>query len=396
MSAPSLEDVGASLVQQILGLGRTMHMYEPTNHAVTAALGNLAATLNSLLPHGKGQVRLQFIDNILIINDSRVNPKRAVVSTFELLKRVFDERGIGGFRFTRAMDPETLRRFFSVFIQPVPDLPSRQALRVALDQFAPFGVELMEVRTLGGDDDIEPVKVNSMGFALQTYARAMVAFREFVRALREGRDPFESPLNSVRVVQELIEVSQEKPSNLLRCLWLMAVQRMDAQSDPASLAAGNATIIALMMGRVMGLGRLSLLDLGSSTLLAGVPLELFPGVVALDERSRSPEQVRALFAQAMPYLTGALQLNAAAAKRLIVSSEYLLPYLDPRTGQPSGQHPYARLAAVAHAFALRVGAPHAPMPPHHALAHVQAGAGSYFDPVAVSALTAVVQGYVPA
>lgn len=390
-----LEDIGASIVQQILGLGRTMHMYEPTNHAVTAALSNLASGLNALLPHGQGQVRLQFIDNILILNNTRVNPKRAVVTTFELLKRVFDERGIGGLAFTRAMDPETLRQFFGAFIQPVPDQPSQQRLRVALDQFAPFGIELIQARTLGGDDDLEPVRVGSMGFALQTYARSIVAFREFVQALREGRDPLDSPLNSVRVVQELIEVSNEKPSNLLRCLWLMAVQRLDAKTDPSSLVAGNAAITAIMMGRIMGLGRLSLLDVGSGTLLAAVPSELFPGMVAADEQSRTPEQVRALFGQAMPHLTAALQLNLATAKRLLVSSEYLLPYLDPRTMQPTGQHPYARVAAVAHAFSARLTPSYAPMPPQHALAQVQVGSGTYFDPVAVAALTAVVQGYMP-
>ncbi len=389
----NLEDIGASLVQQILGLGRTMHMYEPTNHAVTGALTNMAMSLNSLIPHGKGMVKLQFIDNILIVNEDRVNPKRAVAPSFEALKQVFFDRGIGGFAFMRAMDPETLRRFFTVFIQPVPDESSRQRLRATLDQFAAEGIELLQIRTLGGDDEIKPVPVSSMGFALQSYARAIMAFREFVKALREGRDPLDSPLNVVRVVQELIEVAQEKPSNLARCLWLMAVQRDALAGDPGSLNAGNAAITAIMIGRVLGLGRLSLLDLGSATLLASAPTELCPGVVPADERARTRAQVQDLFGQAMPAFAASVQFNAAAVKRLLVSAEYLLPYLDPVTGAPSQQHPYSRLAAVAHGFNARLGNPQHPLPPPHAFADLQTLQGSVYDPVPVAALGVVVQGY---
>ena len=386
MSA-KLQLLGRSLALQLLRVLRTMRIHDPSNRALLLATENLKDTVNTLWAALDGKVRLQFVDGMIYLNDTRVRIDGSAIDQIRSLEREFAARSLGGLCFNRPVDSAGLKDFLVLFNSPVESEEDAQNLRGKLQAFRALALELLDPGTLSdGLQEEQALRVDRKTFALQTYAKAVVAIREFILALREGRDPAASTLPITRIVQDLIDVATERINFMLK---LAAIKT--AHEYPFNHAA-NTCVLALVIGKALQIDRIALVDLGTSALLADVGFALLPPELTerrdqlseLDRKevlSHMTRQVRVLLAQG--------QVNDAVLRRAIVAFEHHRPYRDPETGRMAETHVFSRIVAVADAFdALTTRRPwREGYTADEALRVLHQQAGTRFDPVIVRVLT---------
>lgn len=372
----------ARTVLQLLSAIRTAQLHGPGNHATTTAIQRLVEVANALIDSSGGVVRIQLVDDILLVNAIRFQPRTISHQHFDTLKGFLHERGIGGVAFLRPLTEAEVREWLVVASRPVRDERDAAELRAALQRLVDLGIEVLEIQTLAGVDDFASVNVSTMSYALQTYARAVIGFRELVSALRAGRDPFSGRIHVVRVVQDLVDIAGERIDLLLKILELRRVNGALLKDSYSEVHAANTCLASILIGRLLGLDRVALLDLGTSALLADVGFALLPEALTERQSVLSPQEyaeLRVFMMRAVQSLIGRGRLSDAMMRRVIVAYEHHEPQRD--------AHLYSRIVAVADAFdALVSGRPwRAPNEPTVALAMLRQDR-QRFDPLVVETL----------
>ena len=387
--------LGRTLVLQLNATLRTLFVHGPSNTAFLAVLDKLTATINELLPHCGDRLEIRVYDDIVMLNGGVLRQSAQTAAIFGALARQLGLRGIGGLIFTRPMDGEVLRHWFLRFGQPAETADQRALIARSLGELETYGVQTLEPRALTRHD-LELVRLNSLSFAIQAYARAIVSFRSFVLALEGGRDPFVGNLNLVRVVQDLVDIASTSPGLLRRVLALRDEHRdafMGVAGDYAARHAASMCLWSLLLGATLELGRFELLDLGTSALLAKVGFALLPEDMTEKAGELSPEerrQVRLATVRAVQALIAKSRLSDIMMRRVVVAYEHQRPYAHP-SGERTNTHVYSRVVAVTDAFDAML----TPRPWRDALSmdsavdNLRAQAGQRFDPVLVGLLCQV-------
>ena len=216
MSA-KIQLLGRSLALQLLRVLRTMRIHDPSNRALLLATENLKDTVNTLWAALDGTVRLQFVDGIVYLNDTRVRIEASAMEQIRALEKEFGSRGLGGLAFSRPVDSSGLKEFLVLFNSPVESEEDLKDLREKLLAFRTLALEILDPATLSdGHQEQQALRVDRKTFGLQTYAKAVVAIREFIVALRKNRDPAVSALPITRIVQDLIDVATERINFVLK------------------------------------------------------------------------------------------------------------------------------------------------------------------------------------
>ncbi|MCA9556078.1 MAG: hypothetical protein KC933_38995 [Myxococcales bacterium] len=380
-----LQLLGRSLVLQLHMVLRTMRLHDPNNRALLVASENLKDTINTLWAALDGSVRLQFVEGMVYLNDMRLRLEGAVSEQVRNLQAEFKERNLGGLAFARPVDSGALKAFLHAFSQPVESEQDIEALRRKLAEFHDLALELLEPRYFkDGVDEEQALRIDKRTFALQTYAKTVVAVREMVRGLRVGDDAATVKLPITRIVQDLVDIATERVNFLLK---LAAIKKAD---DYIYNHAANTCVLSLVVGRALEVDRLALVDLGTSALFADLGYALLPDEVLerkeeLDAAQR--HEVNELMIRQIRGIMGH-RISDGMLRRAIVAYEHHLPYLDPNTGAPNPTHLFSRIVAVADAFdALTTRRPwREGYTADEALRILLQEAGTKFDPLVVRVL----------
>lgn len=339
---------GRTLAIRLYAAIRTIRVHGPRNDAFHQAVAELRREIEELMAHGDGVLELRLDGDMVILNGSMVPAAAVGVDQLRALSRLLYGVGVGGLRFQTFDAPELLPAWLAPFETNTEDL--EELAWPVFEQLALRGLVTHPPKRISRED-LKLIEVSTRAFAIQTFARAVVAFREFVRALQEGRDPFLGRLNLVRVVQDLVDVASAHPTHLLEVLAARHRQPTEFEAACGAYVHRHAAAVcayALLIGRELGLKRLQMLDLGTSALLAKVGAALGeqedPGRPLSDEEKLA---LRKASAEALEGLVGRSRTGAQMLRRLIVAYEHALP--DPPEG-PAGLHPYSRMVAVADAF----------------------------------------------
>jgi hypothetical protein len=388
-----IDDLGKELVLHCSSVIRSMQTHGPSNAAVTAGLERLSTHVElSIQALGDG-VQLQLVDDLVLLNGARIRASGGQASFFAQLGEQLNSRRLGGLSFDRAVPVPVLREFFVLFADRVVDEAQLPRLRAAFDALAPHGVRVLDPKTLTTEAMPEAFRVATMAFALETYARTLLSFRDFVEAIRDGRSPYRNRLSVVRAVQDLIDVAGSRPDFALQLVTLHRARKGALDHPYAHLHAANTAIYAVLMGLLLGLNRTQLLDLGTSALLAGVGAAFTEETEAgrvLDDAEK--ERRRLALTSAMQALLGEERTDDAILLRVVVGYEHLQPY-DEAHASGRGQHFFSRLVAVASAFdALTTDRPWRPARrPLDAVEILVTESGGRFDPLAIDTLSSLVR-----
>lgn len=392
--SPQLQTMGRSLVSQLHMVLRTMRIHDPTNKALLVGTEKLKETINTLWAALSGSVRLQFIDDVVYINDQRLRLDPAMSDQIASLRETFAAKGLGGLAFARPLDTQTLRDFLIIFARQDGSEDGLAALRKSLEEIKELALELLGPMTLKSEDErAEELRVDRKTFALQTYAKSIVAVRDFVTALKQGQDPMAGRLHITRVVQDLVDIATERVNFMIKLAVIKQAH------EYAYNHAANTCVLSLVLGRALEIDRLSLVDLGTSALLANVAYALLPPEMTEQARELTPAERNAvgdaMVQQIRSMFSASKGLSDSMMRRIIVAFEHRLPYLDPETKKPAETHLFSRIVQAASAFdALTTRRPwREGFTADEALKIMLTEAGTRFDPIIVRVLVNIMGIY---
>src|SRR5205823_1235905 len=141
------------------------------------------------------------------INDVRLRMDASLIEQIETLKQEFASRGLGGLAFTRPVDTQALRDFLVLFSKHEESEEGLSQLKKQLEEMKELALELLGPMSMREEQIDEELRVDRKTFALQSYAKSIVSVREFVTALKQGRDPMQGRLHITRVVQDLVDIA---------------------------------------------------------------------------------------------------------------------------------------------------------------------------------------------
>lgn len=388
---PKLQQLGKRMVLQLHMVLRTIRVHEPTNNALLVATENLKDTINTLWA-ALGGIRLQFVEDVVYLNDVRLRVDPGTVEQIAWLRQEFGTRGLGGLAFARPVDGAALKDFLVILARPVENEEDASKLRDSLNQMKDLALEMLGPRSFGDEGTVDEIRIDKKTFALQTYAKSVVAARECVVAMKNGADPLSTRLPVTRIIQDLIDIATERVNLLLK---MCAIKQAD---EYVYNHAANTTVLSIVIGKAMQVERLRLVDLGVAAFLADLGFALLPPEL-VDRPSKLSDAERNELVGAMVRtiraLIGAGRITDSVVRRVLVAYEHHHPYLDPATQEPNRLHVFSRIVAVADAYdALTTHRPwRAGFSPDEALRMLSKEAGTRFDPMIVRVLVNVMGLY---
>ncbi|MCK6548752.1 hypothetical protein L6R52_23105 [Myxococcota bacterium] len=393
-----VQRIGRDLVLASVSVLRTIMSHGADNQAARAGLDRMRQMIELHL-ESMGGLRLDVVDEMLLLNGTRLRAASLQAPQFAALAKELNSRGVGGFAISERVGLDALRMFFALLAQRIDSPAQLDAVRASIFRNAPRGITPLEVRTLATADLHDTARPGTMAFALRAYARVILAFREFVAAVRDGRNPYTNRLGVARAVQDLIDAAFVRADLVLYAMQLEKARGAVSGLAYAEVHAAGSCVYAILVGRVLELERTALLDLGTSALLAdaGASLVLDGAATSnavLDAAQKADlERQRTRGVQA---LLGEAQGNDdSALLRTIVAYEHRRPIATSTAVVGEPLHVLSRIVAVASAFdAMTTDRPwRAAMSMHEALDTLTRESGTKFDPLLVGTLSALLGTY---
>ena len=293
----ALQQLSRAFVVAFHAAVRAVRLYPVENSAVQKALQELCAAVERMI-QAEHHCELRRVGDYVFVNDTRIrlglDNYAAVASVLGLLR----EAGVGGLRVRTAAEPREWIVLMAFLQAPPLEFPEADRLVEIETRLSRAGVHNFELEPNIGDqaDDNE---LDAKERARQTYMRSLDVTREVMSQARLGKS---AGLKRVkRAVQGIVDAVLSDPASLI---GLTTLREFDEYTFVHSV---NVCILAVALGRRLGLTKLQMLDLGLSALLHDIgksrtPLETLNKRGSLDDVERAKLQehtwqgVLALFA----------------------------------------------------------------------------------------------------
>ncbi len=315
---------GRNLLSCLFMAVRTAQIHAPTNRALVQSVHSAHRAAETLVA-ATGGFSLQFVEDVAFLNGTRVRFETGSFGTVRNLRQCFERHGLGGLTLRAPPTYAAIERLIHL-------LGGAPVTEAAKEELGSLQVGLLGPQRFA---DAGPVRVDRRVFAVQCYAKLLLALREQRERLRSGpvTEGVRPQLRVVRVVQDLVELCGDRPDFLLR----LGGNRTGA--DPFELVGANACVLAAATGFALGLERSTLVDLGVAGLLHHIDVGLGRG---LPDRTGAPTAIVEL-------LEGA-ELGPSSFTRALLVAER--PTLD-AGARTTDAHPLARLLGVVVAYVQR-------------------------------------------
>ncbi|MED5374824.1 MAG: HD domain-containing phosphohydrolase [Myxococcota bacterium] len=386
-----IQQHGPKLVQRLGQVVRTARLHDLQNHAFTGIL-TAAIEASSNLTAQLGEVLLLVQDQTAHINDTRVRLSRNGMEHLAVVSSYLRARGIGGLVLQGESDDAQWRTTMQT-LKDAEEIPEDQQasdanslrLNELLEQEGVRGLGFappwqLKLAHLGAEaGEAESLEVTT-GRELYIYIRALRAIQALQLRVRHGRHQ----LGLVRIAQQLIELDGDHPRYWQKLLLLKDTASYELRHPV------HSTILAIALGRRLGLSRTALLDLAQACLVADIGLALVPAQI-LEQPELSGED-KVLYehhpADSARVALGASKLDTSGIRQARVAWEHERRFDGqgyPQPLQPGQQHLFTRIYAVAETFDRLTS--HGPtrrgMYPEQALAKMLEMRGAELDPTLV-------------
>lgn len=297
---------------------RTAQIHDAANQAFSKAIQSTHAAARSLFAVTNGFV-VQFVEHSVLVNQAPVRFEGGTFNVIRSLTQLLEANDIGGVSID---DPPTYESI------------ERLVLSLSVGDRAQLEDSNLGIRVLGlqaFEDDTE-AKADRRILAVQAYAKLILALREqnARHNKRRSGDELRAPrLRVVRILQDLVELCNDRPDYLLRLSTNqggLPIQEMHGV---------NVCLIALAMARLLGCPRRDLVDIGMGA--------LFHHIAWVEGEPLRAEDVRASTAY-MASLWGAQESSLLRTSIIGHQRKWANASVEFREGPP---HLYARLIGVA-------------------------------------------------
>ncbi len=396
-TAPQVQTMGKTLVGQLYMVLRTVRIHDAFNQTMLLATEHLKDTLNTVWST-LGSVKLEFIEDQVYLNDIRLRLDAQSADNMKELGSEFRARGLGGLTFKRPVTSEGIRALVQVFMQANPsDADPAAFMREKLLELRDLAVEILGPRRFQeGKGPVEDISVDPRLWALQTYAKAVLAVKRFItEAGKDSAVDGDPRLKLTRIMQDLVDIAFERANLLVR------VSAIKDATDYVYNHAVNVAILSVAMGRALGLSRGNLVDLGLSGMFAD--LGFTQGLLDTLEKAKLDDKDKEAMSQhtvnAVKLLLGRGALNRSSMRRIITAFQHHVHY-DGKGGYPEHErgrplHLFSRIVAIADSYdALTTIRPwREAFPPAEALRIMMEDRGKKFDPTLLKLLVNVLGTY---
>lgn len=355
--ARQVRSEGAGLASSLNGLFRMARTHALDNEAFDQPVIDFSDRLGRLIEL-LGPVHVVCVDDQVYVNDLRVRFD-ALVEQAVNLGPEFSRHRVGGISFNHPLTGQDIREFIRLFITEPAATKPRRTLEEALLRAGLVGVELQPVQqfSVSGGDSEEVMQE----FGDLYRASAGVVAEVFAAT---GSDRLPNPLPARRVVTRFIDALADEE------LLAQAVI-LEHEIPPFARHTLMVTVLALRLGREIGLPRPALADLGASAIFhdAGFCFT-----------AKGPTQTYSRHTRAaLPVLLRQRGFYPARIRRLLT----LLEHHEPCNRQIGAPSLFSRILHIADDFDILTRPRTEGRPlvsPPEALARMAGGAGTEYDP----------------
>lgn len=381
------------LLQALQGLTKMVKIYQANNQIVANCIQQLLGAAQALLS-GHESVAIQLENSTFLINGEPLLRRKGATNALENFSAFLAERRISGFRILPVIitaSPEELTGFAQLINgcleQPDPaEWLGRQCRETGIGWIT---VSSVVAETAAEEEPLPETERDVVGRRdpLKVYAYTLRALRE--TAEKAAAYQHFGLRKAVRMVQAMVEEISSRESRLL----VMSTVR--DHSDQIFIHSVNVAILALSLGRELGLTPAPLERLGTCALLHDLgkvitPAEIMtrPGVLPEAEYARLQQH-------GLDSARLLLQGLVAPAPR---KAEIMIPVFehhfkpdrsgDPELGWRRSTSLTGRIIAVADAYDALTSARvyrRKPMSGDRALGLMRVGAGNTFEPLVLKA-----------
>ena len=383
---------GRALVNQLAIMTKVAQMHDLKNVAVEKCAESVMDVLRGFFEEEKS-FALYLVGDYFFIEDVRIKYNVEDFGNFEFLASGFKARKLGALHFDSTLNTAGLLSFLGAYLAA--DVSADDVYQVlvgAIGEAGQSGISAEELKQTGAAGDVEKV-LDAERAARLAYTRVVIRIRELFEAVGRGDPPDIRKLK--RSVQTLVDSVYRSEPALLR---LSGLRRKD---DALPRHYANVCVLALGIGKRLGLSKYQMARLGLAAVLHDVGRQAIPEAVfgggELDEGAVGliKEHPR-VGVQTLLKLKG---LNEVAVSAMIVAYEHHMN-LD-GSGYPA--HPlnkemslFSRIVRVADGFDAMTSSGiygQVAMPAERALVLMVNRAGSYYDRTMLSHFYGMMMGW---
>lgn len=345
------------------------------NIVAVEALGELATALGELL-QTKEEATLVLGDRRLFINGAALRARRTGHSWMDDLLEFLERMGLGGIVFRGRWSRDDLKELLGAFAGVKSRDPAgrQRELMLAVERIKePAQVDLLDpesARALVAEGD--EANIPEPRRALFYYARLLALAEASHVAVRAGRSPDFHVRHLRTTFMKIIEYLR---TGLFQVRLMALTAQPPPQVDTLAGHAAAVTCLALAMGRLLGLSRGGLADLGFAALYHDLGRVALGREAALDGPGEDPATAHGHVGGGVAAALRGRGFGDGGLLRLVVASEHhRLADGFPDSAGLRRPHLYSRLVGVADAFSnLEQGTPwSAPVSPALALERLRA------------------------
>jgi HD-GYP domain-containing protein (c-di-GMP phosphodiesterase class II) len=367
---------------------RTARIHDMKNEAAIAALEGFAANANDLF-RLTGIFSLKVVGDYMFLNDSRIKADAGSYAAFDHLAREFRSRGIGVITFVAPIDVNDVKALVMV-LSTAPIVNTEDDAPVSEDS-SKFLSERLNDQTTAFElgpyrpydmTDLEKEQIDHKEKAKKTFFRAVAVTRAIMSSTRLSEQM--DLRKAKRVVQTMVDLMLEEEFSFL---GLTTIKEYDNYTFFHSV---NVCILAIAIGKRLGLDKKTLSELGVAALLhdigkTEIPTDVLRKPGKFDKAEW--EMMKAHPVLGVRVLTRLKGFSDLAMKSMVVAFEHHMginlsgypPVLNPRP-----LHLFSRIVTVCDCFdamtTQRVYS-EAAKPRDKAMSYMLSQSGKQFDPV---------------
>ena len=392
-----LRELGRNLTNYLFQSLRILSIHDRENAAVDEPLNRLSATLGRLFQQTQ-TVHFITVEGQVYLNDLRIKMEASAYGNVTYLLGQLGRHGIGGITFISALPTRDLKNLILLLLETKPpkdeDTDPLEHIRVALDQADIPDVEFDQPYYFkSGEDNYAAgtVEEGAQEQAALSYAKGVLAVKDYFRAVEAAEAA--NPLRIRKIVHDLVDVAEDEPDDFLKLHVIHGIE------DPYYNHCVNVATLAVALGRVLGLTRVELADLGAAAMFHDLGYSAIERQETEEQREfSSQDRMRLHPVAGFKSLLRQGEYGPGLLRRLLVTLEHHMHYSRPGGYPNLGQKSlsvFARIVQVADHYDALV-TPHGDEPgllPVKALERIVSASGSAFDPVVVKAMVQVVGRY---
>ncbi len=314
-----LQLLGRALVGSLYMLIRSVKLYAPENAIFSKPLEQLKECINTIIAMDN-TLNLQGAGESFYLNNMLVKSDVGSLQNVRYLINEFKRRNVGGFVLNKPISIPELRDFIYIFTKESDEevgergVSARKLQALKLRKYEKVQEILKGHETA---DDLDQ-KVDRKRYALTVYARTIYFMRKYLTGLR-GEGPAIPLSKGGRYVQDLVDVCFGHRSHFL------GLSTLKSDDEYLCFHSVNVTLLAIVFGAELGLGKAQLRDLAMAALFHDVG-KVDVADEVLEKRGKlEPEEmkkVRKSPIYSVKKILRSRQLNKLTIHRIITAYEH--------------------------------------------------------------------------